>query len=74
MSGWLNACTSLTHKNHSLEGCGYLFGHPECADRAAPTTAALADVTMRPDDRLLIMLADGPRFVEALLRCEVVGR
>ncbi|MGH3772863.1 MAG: AMP-binding protein [Pseudonocardiaceae bacterium] len=41
------------------------MSHPELADRAAAITTALAEFDVRPDDRVLIMLADGPGFVEA---------
>ncbi|MDQ3764885.1 MAG: AMP-binding protein [Actinomycetota bacterium] len=38
---------------------------PELADRAAAVAAALAEFDVRPDDRVLIMLPDGPGFAEA---------
>jgi acyl-CoA synthetase (AMP-forming)/AMP-acid ligase II len=37
------------------------------ANRASAVTAALAELDVRPDDRVLIMLPDGPGFLETVL-------
>jgi non-ribosomal peptide synthetase component F len=41
--------------------------HCKLANRANAVTAALAELEVRPDDRVLIMLPDGPGFLEAVL-------
>jgi long-chain acyl-CoA synthetase len=43
------------------------MSHPELADRAAAVAAALAELDVHPDDRVLIMLPDSPGFVEAFV-------
>lgn len=37
------------------------------ANRASAVTAALAELDVRPEDRVLIMLPDGPGFLETVL-------
>lgn len=54
-------------KRKTFHGDGDPMSHPEPADRAAAVAAALAELGVRPDDRVLIMLPDGPGFLEAFL-------
>jgi acyl-CoA synthetase (AMP-forming)/AMP-acid ligase II len=41
------------------------MSYPKLTSQAAAVTAALAELDVRPDDRVLIMLPDGPGFAEA---------
>lgn len=43
------------------------MNHLEPADRTAAVSDALAGLGVRADDRVLIMLSDGPGFVEAFV-------
>lgn len=48
----------------SLLHGGRLMSSFELTDRTAAVTAALVGVGLHPDDRVLVMLADGPCFAE----------
>jgi acyl-CoA synthetase (AMP-forming)/AMP-acid ligase II len=41
------------------------MSHSELADRATAIAAALAELGVRPEERVLIMLPDGPGFIDA---------
>lgn len=41
--------------------------YPELSDQAAAVATALVKLNVRPDDRVLIMLPDGPGFVDAFV-------
>jgi len=43
----------------------YSMSYPKPSDQTAAVVAALAELGVRPDDRVLIMLPDGPGFAEA---------
>ena len=43
----------------------YLMSHLQPADQTAAVVAALAELGVRAEDRVLIMLPDGPGFAEA---------
>jgi acyl-CoA synthetase (AMP-forming)/AMP-acid ligase II len=43
----------------------YSMSHSTPVDRTAAVAAALAELGVRPADRVLIMLPDGPGFAEA---------
>jgi acyl-CoA synthetase (AMP-forming)/AMP-acid ligase II len=42
-------------------------------ERMAPLASALTELGVRPDDRVLIMLPDGPGFVEAFTAMTLLG-
>lgn len=46
---------------------GGSMSYREVADRAATFAAALAELGVRPGERVLLMLPDGPGFVEAFV-------
>jgi acyl-CoA synthetase (AMP-forming)/AMP-acid ligase II len=43
----------------------YSMSYPKPVDQTAAVVAALAELDVRPEERVLIMLPDGPGFAEA---------
>jgi 4-hydroxybenzoate-CoA ligase len=43
----------------------YLMSYSEAADQTAAVVATLAELGVRPEERAMIMLPDGPGFAEA---------
>ncbi len=46
-------------------GGGYRMNYRKLSDQALAAATALGQLDVRPDDRVLIMLPDGPDFTEA---------
>jgi acyl-CoA synthetase (AMP-forming)/AMP-acid ligase II len=44
-----------------------LMSYPELTDQAAAVADALAELDVHPDDRVLIMLPDGPGFADSFI-------
>ena len=62
LPAWVAACG-----RRSIRDGGKPRSHSKPADRATAVAAALAELGVCPDDRVLIMVPDGPGFVEAFI-------
>jgi acyl-CoA synthetase (AMP-forming)/AMP-acid ligase II len=55
----------VRNENPSVTLMDYSMSHSAPVDRTAAVAAALAELGVRPAERVLIMLPDGPGFAEA---------
>ena len=55
----------MRNENSSVTLMDYSMNYSHPADQTAAVAAALAELSVRPAERVLIMLPDGPGFAEA---------
>jgi long-chain acyl-CoA synthetase len=55
----------VRNEKRSIAVMDYSMGYSTPVDRTAAVAAALAELGVRPAERVLIMLPDGPGFAEA---------
>ena len=55
----------MRNEKRSIAVMDYSMGYSTPVDRTAAVAAALAELGVRPAERVLIMLPDGPGFAEA---------
>jgi acyl-CoA synthetase (AMP-forming)/AMP-acid ligase II len=58
----------VRNENSSVTLMDYSMSYSTPVDRTAAVVAALAELGVRPEERVLIMLPDGPGFAEAFAR------
>ena len=65
---------AVRNEKRSIAVMDYSMGYSTPVDRTAAAAAALAELRVRPAERVLIMLPDGPGFAEAFAGTIKQGR